>query len=321
MKAISRIHRGLFGKIWDCKSVLWLSNHTKVINYISENPEWKKSTKMDYFKSITAIVGRLKGYDELYKIYNAEMMALKVEVDDQKSNNMLSEQEKKNYLDWKTIYNYEDPTWDSRDIFLHTLSTRIPPMRLVYNYLKLIRNKKKKEISKIIKNKDWNYLILNKNNVPVQMIINRYKNSKYLGVFKINLLQHDNPPLLNFSAVRNDFRHYFQDPKYNLNSGTLLFGTQQGGVYNTFTTEYNRLYKNTGKKISTNILRHSIISWVLSQNPTNRVKNELAKYMRHSTTTQDLYRKDVQQDLDAIEEKHQKNKGTKFKYMPKPKKK
>ena len=63
----------------------------------------KSATRTDYFKSIVAILKRLHGYEDLAKEYGALMMKYKTENNEERGENVLSDREQKNYVEWVDI--------------------------------------------------------------------------------------------------------------------------------------------------------------------------------------------------------------------------
>ena len=73
--------------------------------------------------------------------------------------------------------------------------TAIPPRRLSYKYLKLVKNKTKEQIDKL--NKQFNYITKNKSGNATGIVLNNYKTKKVYRRFIIDLTQPDKKPIFN----------------------------------------------------------------------------------------------------------------------------
>jgi integrase len=159
----------------------------------------------------------------------------------------------------------------------------IPPRRISpYRLMKIVRNRNRKTIDKLDKN--FNYLILNKKNIAVYMIINKYKTSSTYGVYEAIIP----------TPLGKIVKEYVLEN--NLNNCDLLFpssGKCKTYTHAGFSALVTKVFKDiTGRNIGTTSLRHSIISHSRKQNPSTQDKEKLATAMGHSVKTADeIYNK------------------------------
>ena len=285
MKNIFRVYKALSDEtVWD-GNIDWLHNTSVVIEHINKTYK-TDATRLNYFKSIVSILKRLKGYEDLSKIYSKEMTQLKIKVDEKAGSNKLTQREEKNFVQWSELASLDQFDTDE-DRLLHALYTAIPPRRHDYKYLKLVKIKQQKKKQTLDKNFNW--LVLNKQGNPIEIIINNYKTKKRYGTFTIDLRQSDQLPIFNFSKIRNIIKKFVSSS--GINSGELVFPTTDGKVYTTFSRRIEYVFRSTGKNVSSNILRHSFITHYSNKNISLNTIKLLAKYLGHSPTEFLSYRK------------------------------
>jgi len=301
---INLVYKSMTGKNADCENFDWLYNTKAVEQWIKyEMPQLKTvSSIAQYFKSIYSILARLEGYEELSKEYRALQAQWNNKQKEQRGLNLMSEKERQNYLPWDEIMNYTDSTWTPESKFLFKLYTAIPPRRLDYKYLKLVKGKSVPQTQRM--DKSFTYFVINKNNNPIAIVINNYKTKKKYGTFIVDLTQKDFKPYFRFSEIKKAFKDLFRsDP--SLKSGELMFPNSKGNIYSDFSDRIQELFRKSGKLISVNLLRHSFITSFLKKNP-NLNDNTLAKMahcMGHSTPLFLSYRKlDEDQLHEVLEE-------------------
>ena len=281
---IGRLYKGMTDKEWN-GSLDFLKDVNSVEKYIY-GKNYKLGTTVDYFKSVNSFLKRLKGFEPLSKAY-ANLQGINKDLyDNEKGTNRLTERESKNWMDWKSVVQFDDFDTDE-DQLLHALYTSIPPRRQEYKYLKFIKGKTKKQIGELTK--DFNYLIVNKKGTPTEIILHRYKTVKRYGTFRIDLTEKNQLPIFQFSHLRDAVKHFANSS--GIKSGDLVFPTSTGTVYSTFTHRINYLFRKTGKKVSSNLLRHSFASYWLDRKLTTNTMKLLAKYLGHSVETLSSYRK------------------------------
>ncbi len=270
----------------------------KVTDYIEKNYN-SVGTKVNYLKSIVGFLKRLNGFEDVSREYSKKMIEYKVIYDKDKGNNRLSEREENNYVTWDKILKYDLTGLDQEDVLLVKLMTAIPPRRLSYKYLKLVKNKTKEEIDKL--DKQYNYIVINKSGNATSVILNRYKTNKKYGRFIIDLTQPDKKPIFLFSEIRKAIKNFMKHK--NIKSGALVFPNNKGEVYKDFTKRLHTAFRNIdNKNISSNTLRHSFIQYY--SNKKNLSLNTIklfSKYLGHSVEEFLGYRRF--DDVDGLIEK------------------
>ena len=282
---ITRLHKMMFGI--ELKDLSFLEDVENVSTFI-ENKYNTTSTKLSYYKSINSFLKRIKKYEELAGKYAELQNNLKVTYEKEAGRNRLSERETKNFIKWDEILKYDTSNLDEEDLLLYTLLTAIPPRRLAYKYLKLVKGKTKEQISELDKN--FNYITINKNNNPTSIVLNNYKTQKTYKTFTINLTEPDKKPIFMFSKIRKIIKKYMRTT--GIKSGELVFPNDKGEVYKDFTGKIKRVFRNfEDKEISCNILRHAFCSYYANKNLSVNTINLLASYLGHSFHEFHLYRK------------------------------
>ena len=158
-----------------------------------------------------------------------------------------------------------------QDLVIASLYTLLPPIRLDYSPMEVIKTRKQIKEGK-------NYLLNIGRNKKI-FIIQEYKNVKSQGKKEIPI-----SPKLN--TLLNEFLKYNIEDYFLLNNrGTVL---SPNGLGKAIT----RIFKPTGKNITINLLRHIFISNNVDMDALKKAEN-LAEDMMHSTSTQqNIYYKD-----------------------------
>jgi hypothetical protein len=156
------------------------------------------------------------------------------------------------------------------------------PLRNDFADMKVLTLKEFKALNKD-KQDENNYLILKPNNKK-QFHINQFKNKKFIGSKILEV-----PPKLN--RVINLWL------KHNESGWYLVKCDRKKPMNPNGITKYlNKIFlKHTGKKISTSMIRHIVISHILKDKPTiaekEEDKKEIENKFLHSKALNDLYRK------------------------------
>jgi hypothetical protein len=234
-------------------------------------------------------------------------------------NNELFENEIDKYMNWECIlhvYNKLEEIYNNNknndnineEYFILSLYVLLPPRRIEdYLYMRLsdkiikrepdmilwtthknmseYDNNKKYDNDKV-KNiddgldKDFNYYLIN--GETTYFIFNKYKTHNIYGQQMIEINQ-------KLESILKKYIEY-----KNIKCGDLFFNHSK----KTFVYRLNKIFeKYIGKKISTNILKHSYITFMLS----NKKITEYEKYILglmtgHSITAQSLYKKIIDSD-------------------------
>jgi len=234
-------------------------------------------------------------------------------------NNELFENEIDKYMNWECIlhiYNKLEEIYNNNknndnineEYFILSLYVLLPPRRIEdYLYMRLsdkiikrepdmilwtthknlseYDNNKKYDNDKV-KNiddgldKDFNYYLIN--GETTYFIFNKYKTHNIYGQQMIEINQ-------KLESILKKYIEY-----KNIKCGDLFFNNSKP----SFVSKINKIFeKYIGKKISTNILKHSYITFMLS----NKKITEYEKYILglmtgHSITAQSLYKKIIDSD-------------------------
>lgn len=289
---INRLYKQMFDKQWDL-NFKWLDDSKKVINFV--NSHYKSdSNRLNYIKSIVAILSRLNGFDELNKKYKNEQMRLVYLLKNEAGKNKLTVREEKNWLDWTDLVDITDFDTDE-DAFLHALYTSIPPRRLEYKYLKFFQLKKNKKKKAEDLDKKFNWIVFNTKGTPSKLVFNKYKTSKTYRQQVFDISGTDKKPIFDFTKLRKSAKAFVLSS--GLDDEDLCFPNSNGQLYENFSrrvSEYpfRKFYKQ-GKNISVNILRHSFISHynTRGKNLNTNSMREVSRWMSHSLEEALIYRK------------------------------
>jgi hypothetical protein len=291
---IKYIHDTLYVDDWDCQDFEWLHKTESVIDFVT-GMSVGDGTKHNYFVAIYSILYRLDEHKDLAKEYFDIKNTYRDMIATEKGKNIMTPKEEANILPWKQLKNFVDSGWTPKQKLIDSLYTLIPPRRLKdYSYMKLIRNKSLPFVQAL--ESEYNYLLVNKKNKPLALVINNYKTKKIYGQFTIDLLLSDQKPVFNFSELRSNIKTYIR----TLNSGQLLFPNNKKEVDRKFGDVIKDVYKKTNKSMSINLIRHSFVSDFLSNKVSDNTIRKMAAYLGHSYTTFLSYRKiDMIEDEDS----------------------
>lgn len=197
-KNIARLYTAMSNEVF-AGDLTFLYNVGAVSDYIEKNYN-SVGTKVNYYKSIVGFLKRLNNFEDVTKEYSIHMRRNKDAFDADKGKNKLSDREAKNFMTWDKILKYDLAGLDEEDILLVKLMTAIPPRRLSYKYLKLVKNKTKEQIDQL--DKKYNYIVINKSGNATSIVLNNYKTKKVYRRFIIDLTQPDQKPIFNFSEIK-----------------------------------------------------------------------------------------------------------------------
>lgn len=262
-------------------STSFLKNTNKVSKFI-EKEYPNKNTQMTYFKSIVSLARRIGLADTIVNVYSKKMMKIKHDLDRERGENKMSQKEKKNFLDWDDLKNFEDPDWTPKERLIHSLYTSIPPRRLEYRDLVLIGKGKNIDIDDL---SGGNLVVTTRRGLPTKIVLHSYKTSKTYGKYTLMLGRH-NDEYHNLTKLRNDIENYIKHQ--NLESDDFFFTKTER---ENFTNVINKVFKKTGKKISVDILRQSFASQFNDKKLTSNQLKQFSKEMGHSKSEFLNYRK------------------------------
>jgi hypothetical protein len=126
---------------------------------------------------------------------------------------------------------------------------------------------------------DKNYIVVNEDNSPIEVIYNKYKTNKIYGRQRITI---SNPKL------KSIIREYIY--KNDIKEGERLY--KKFSSAKTFGDAIKRVFSKVyEKKITLNNIRHSYITWEVRELRSVNYLTNLAMMMGHSMEEQQLYRR------------------------------
>ena len=277
---VSKLYRDLTGnKRFICKDFSFLRDTSRVKSYLDRTYS-NIDTQKAFYIALTKICKFIVGYTKEYHFYSDMSTELAQLSEKSKDDNLLTEKELKNWVPFdklEKVYKNED----GKAKALCAMLTMLPPRRLMdYIKLKMVRGKNKKQIESL--SGDYNYIITNKSRTPKYVIYNVFKTQK-----KYTQQSFDIPR--NLAKI---LQKYFKARAQSIVNGSLIFPTTTGLEYkqSNFSKYITQIFRSTGKDVTVNILRHSIITHLLNRpNVSLATKKKLATQMAHSIETQAKY--------------------------------
>lgn len=318
MRNIKLVYKYMTGKEFDCNNFEFSRDIATVKKAIEEMPRERKSksgktdteqaTKTKRFTAFASILERLDGFHNETLEYKKLQDASQKVVDKNRGANKMSTRETDNWMTWGEVLQFRDDNWDDEDRLLYSLYTCMPPRRLEYGKLLLARHKSLPDAQKL--DRKYNYIVTNKNNNPTYIILNSYKTDFKYGEYIVDL----NKTMLFRQGKWEDIsnNYLFNLPEIAKNSKALImaenmihldpfFVNTKGNLYinkkdeSSFGRRVNEVFRQTGKLISVNILRHSFISNFLSKSSfktlTDNTLAEVSSSLGHSASMFYTYRK------------------------------
>ena len=270
-----KIYSDIHNEEFDFDSINWAADDpTKIIEWI-KNKYSNLNTQRTKITIMSTMLMMIKNQKKPAQIYKKEADKLQKQIEAITHKNLSTPKEKLNLLKWTEIKNiWKDDRIHILDRVLMGLYTVIPPRRIEMGQLLTLTNTTKNL------NKNLNYLVVHKNSNAKYIFMQKYKTINTYGKVKLVL---SNKP---------DFVKLLQ--KYiicfDIKIGDPLFPTKKGNYHSNFSKLLSEVFeRNTGKKISVDLLRHSFITDFLSKKRTVEQKKQIAKSLGHSTTTLDNY--------------------------------
>ena len=126
---------------------------------------------------------------------------------------------------------------------------------------------------------DKNYIVVDEDNSPIEVIYNKYKTNKIYGRQTIKISN---------EILKSIIREYIY--KNDIKEGERLY--RRFSTANTFGDAIKRVFSKVyGKKITLNNIRHSYITWEMRELRSVNYLSNLAMMMGHSMGEQQLYRR------------------------------
>tara|TARA_R110000803_G_scaffold31111_1_gene69710 strand:+ start:387 stop:1403 length:1017 start_codon:yes stop_codon:yes gene_type:complete len=313
MGALRKIHEKLEGKETDYKNAKFLNDYDKVMKVI--DTEGKLTSKKNKLTAVlVALSSQDKKNDELIKKYNDTLKTMNEQYFAFLRQQKKTTTQRKNWISYGEVIKIVNKIMNHIKIFQHyetlnksefdilqqyvMLRTYLTfPLRNDYADMPVITLKKFKKLSND-EQESKNYLILS--DKRKQFNINQFKNKKFIGS-KVLKIPQKLSRVIDLWLMHNKSGFYFvkQDRISPMNP-------------NNITKFLNKIFKKyaNGKKISTSMLRHIVISHMLKGTKTLSEQDKEAKDIEnkffHSKAVNDLYRKvdddDDDDDNDEIDD-------------------
>jgi hypothetical protein len=265
---VKNLHKKMMKTTTDCSDFSFLRDTEKVIDFV--NKEWKTDdSRASQIQAISSILQAYGGYEKEYTIYSKYSSSKRIQINDKKGNNLLTEKEKLNMLPWKTIENLHKKIKDPKDKALVAFYTLQPPRRV-------------EDVSLIVigehDDPNKNSLLLDEKNKPHSVKYRKFKTDKTSKKITIVLSE----------TLQDILAKHIE--KAGLKNGDPLFGTASKGYFVNFSETVSKTFKKyTKKTITANLLRHLYISNFLNKKRDGTEKQKLAKQMGNSVAMQQQY--------------------------------
>ena len=286
MISLKKIHEKLDSKDEFDDIDKWLvgKNIEKIINLLSG---MKITTRKNYLAAvIVALTTEKDKYEEALKEYREYLDIIVKEYNTQMKSQTKSDKQEENWVSMdelkeivagykkqirKLDLNHKE-LWSNKEYNLYQqylvglLYTELPPVRLDYSNMFVIHERDYKKL----KEKDKNFLVLVSRNKKY-FSLGSYKTEDKYGVHIIEI-----PPVIN-TTINKFLQHN--------DSGYFLTNTQRTVLSdNGLTKMLNRVFADTGKKISSTMIRHIYLSEKYDARQDEMEKD--SKAMLHSIQTQ-----------------------------------
>jgi hypothetical protein len=286
---IEKIFRDLGGEE-DNYDVDILKDHKKVFDML-DNQEISMNTYKNKISSIISYllasgvdVKHINPYSDKVDILNSKIDRVKAKMEwtDKEKDNLLSMDELKEYLLFlkeklpNSITSYSDLLSFQKYICaeFHLLF----PLRNDLSDAKIYDSE---EYNKLEKDKNINYLVINKKDKTIKVYINNYKTEKANGVIEFEIKENkENKDLVdNFIKYYDALPKIFKEGKFE--HWFLFHKSGKKLTRNDFTKFLNNIFDSTGKKISSSLIRKIVLSNLY---PVEKMKT-MSKIMGHSIST------------------------------------
>ena len=265
------IYKLVFNKQWNCSSLAWVKQHTRISEVI-KNKYSNLNSRITKLSSIASVLKGLPRYKKDYDFYSVASVRLRSaqnKVDDKNK-----PKDKELVVKWKDLKNH----WKNKDLYLpHRvlmgMYTVIPPRRLEMAQLLTLGAESTKQSPNL------NYLIYNATDKAFEIHLNKYKTFKKYGRQVLKLTNKT------FNAL---IKRYIKE--FKITAGKPVFPTSNNKHYSNFNHVVASAFrKSTNKEITINVLRHSYITDFASKKRSIEQKKQLAVLMAHGVDTQAKY--------------------------------
>ena len=277
---LNLLYKAVLNKKAEPRSVRFLYlNVNEIVDFI-ENSDKATTSKQSYFSicalSLDLLIKKtpLKKIKEAYDIYKTYADKYKGEYEAKIKSGKPTDKQQKNYISLKELLQYANNLDDVEYKAVALLSLNYT-LRNDLRTLLIISNTEYDNLSKAEQDKN-NYIVFSVKG-KIYIVLNNYKTNKHYGQIKINIED----------ATREAVFNYLQSLMFE---GIHPFLTTKRGKPYTdknFSEYIKRVFKGTGKNLTTTALRHIKISDTLGEQ--HKKNKALAKQMLHSVDTQKNY--------------------------------
>jgi len=271
-------------------------NITNTINKIKENYR-NTNTLQTKLRPIVNLLGRIDSYEKPYQIITNFNISLKNTYIEKREENEDSDEEIEKLQHIMELYNpdklddtndlIENSSLNTRDKLISSFYLLMPARRLEYRFLKLIKDEY--DIEKLSNN--FNYIVIDKDDITTEIIFKRYKTARVggkvkkevYGVQKYELNKYIVKYLIDYI---NESDIKINEMLFNIPLSTFskLIGDIMNNLFN-----YTNINAKTIRKIGA----------IYNQQNTSKSlkdKKKLANDMGHSYTENTMYNKIVKKD-------------------------
>ena len=288
--------------------VLQLKNYdnkyvTKELKFINDTIKFveelklrypNKNTMKSHLNSIVAIIGRIKEMNKEYQLLAPVNTALAKNYSDDRDENTVSIKDNQRIINFepkniKTMLNSISDIYQKAIFSVYALQ---PPRRLEdFAAMKITTENDPQQL----RNKKFNYIIIDDNNNPSQFVYNRFKTYKTIGqqVYDIK------------KDLADVLKQYIKT--YKLKENNFLFGKStnvnerqsESNFSKKVSDTFNKIYKSS-ISISNRWIRISFATYLNTLNLTIKQREDYALKMAHNFKTNLQYGK-IMIDVDSID--------------------
>lgn len=291
LKNVAIAYKKLFNKEYDYSTINFLTTNplatVKKIVKIYKDEDKSEKTISNILASIASIIKGINKEElqDTIDIYSNASILFQKRVEKQLDTGNLKEKQK-DWFNWSNIKSLGsdiDEFGTTLEKGLYHLYTDIAPRRIIdYSMMKVVKSTDDFVI--IDDELEYNYLIVDEEYIPEQMIISKYKNpakkkwAKELGTDGIYTVDIKDP-------LQDNLDQYIADSR--IKSGDFLF-SKNGKPYTE--SEFSKLIsemlnKYTDTNMTLNSLRHSYASHMLKKAKNMKEKKKIAWEMGSSVDT------------------------------------
>ena len=255
----------------EIENIDFLNNPKEVFSKLED---MKITMKRNILSSILVLLSAVESESRLYKTYSDKLLELTMEYKRQQDKNEKTETQLKNWVEHKELIAIakkmikKNP--GSQDALIAALYSYQPPTRLDFYSMEIVGPKDELDSGK-------NYLVVQSSRTK-RFVFNDYKSANKYNTITI-------PVNKKLNTVINKFLKLNPGRKYLLQNKSGLPITR-----NNLGKKLPVIFKDTGKHVTLNIIRHVYISENIDIQKCKETK-DLAKCMMHSQSVQLEYAK------------------------------